>query len=99
MPIRSILLASTGMAPSTEWAPTTEISSRTKLLSRDDVEREYGISRRKLELAAVKGDGPRMLKISRKMVRYRQDDIEEWLESRAVNSTSEKPGSAQKLGG
>lgn len=39
-----------------------------ELLSRDDIERETrgGITRRWLELAAHRGDGPPFLKISRK---------------------------------
>jgi hypothetical protein len=41
-----------------------------RLLSRDEIEAEYGITRRWLELAAHRGDGPPMHKISRRMVRY-----------------------------
>lgn len=59
-------------------------------LSRDQVESEYGISKRFLELAAVKGGGPIMTKISARMVRYRRADIEEWLTSKRIAHTSEK---------
>lgn len=54
-----------------------------ELLTRDDIERETdgGITRRWLELAAHRGDGPPMLKISRRMVRYRRDAFEAWLDS------------------
>lgn len=56
------------------------------LLSRDDIERETrgGITRRWLELAAHRGDGPPMLKISRRMVRYRRGDFNAWLEAQRV---------------
>ena len=64
--------------------------SRRDLLSRDDIEREYKLSRRWLELAALTGDGPPMLRISRRMVRYQRGTFEDWLASRTVNSTSEK---------
>jgi hypothetical protein len=58
------------------------------LLSRDDIERETrgGITRRWLELAAHRGLGPPMLKISRKMVRYRRGDFKAWLKSHRVNT-------------
>lgn len=60
--------------------------SATELLSRDDIERETqgGITRRWLELAAHRGDGPPMLKISRRMVRYRRDDFEAWLDAQRI---------------
>lgn len=59
------------------------IPNRNELLSRDDIERETdgGITRRWLELAAHRGEGPPMLKISRRMVRYRRDAFEAWLDS------------------
>lgn len=64
--------------------------NRKRLLSRDEIEAEYGISRRWLELAAHRGDGPRMRKISRRMVRYERQEFEAWLESRTVASTAEQ---------
>ncbi len=67
-----------------------------ELLSRDQIESEYGLSRRWLELAAVRGDGPKMVKISGRMVRYRRSDLELWLASRTVSSTSEQPGDRQR---
>lgn len=64
---------------------------KKELLSRKDVEEEYGLPARWLELAALRGDGPKMLKISARMVKYRRTDLEEWLSSRIVRSTSEQP--------
>lgn len=57
------------------------------LLSRDDIERETngGITRRWLELAAHRGEGPPMLKISRRMVRYRRSEFDAWLEAQRVS--------------
>ena len=57
-----------------------------RLLSRDEIENEYGISRRWLELAAHRGDGPPMRKISRRMVRYDRAEFEAWLEAQRVES-------------
>ncbi|MFT4827834.1 MAG: putative DNA-binding transcriptional regulator AlpA, partial [Halioglobus sp.] len=49
-----------------------------RLLSRDEIEDEYGLSRRWLELAALRGDGPPMRKISARMVRYERAEFEDW---------------------
>lgn len=60
-----------------------------QLLSRDQIEAEYGLTRRWLEIAALNGGGPPMLKISSRMVRYQRGAFEAWLASRTVKSTSE----------
>jgi predicted DNA-binding transcriptional regulator AlpA len=61
-----------------------------RLLSRAEVEVNFGLSRRFLEVHAVTGDGPPMVKIGR-TVRYRVSDLREWVESCRVMSTSENP--------
>ena len=63
---------------------------RNRLLSRDEIEVEYGITRRWLELAALSGNGPMMVRISRRMVKYQRGAFEDWLTSRTVNSTSDE---------
>ena len=66
-------------------------SAETKrLLSREDIEQEYGLTRRWLELAACRGDGPPMRRISARMVRYDRGEFEAWLDARRVASTSEE---------
>ncbi len=68
-------------------------SSRRELLSRDEIQREYKEpSRRWLELAALRGDGPPMIRISSRMIRYQRGAFEDWLTARTVHSTSEKVG-------
>ena len=62
---------------------------RKRLLSRDEIETEYGLSRRWLELAALSGDGPPMVRLSRRMVRYQRGAFEDWLAARTVRSTSD----------
>lgn len=62
--------------------------SPERLLSRTEVEKIFGISRRFLEIAAVKGNGPPMVRLGRS-VRYRYDDLSDWIDGRRVNSTSE----------
>lgn len=58
------------------------------LLSRDDIETEYRLTRRWLELAALRGDGPPYLRISRRLVRYRRADFERWLADCQRNNTA-----------
>lgn len=62
--------------------------SADRLLSRAEVEVNFGLSRRFLEVSAVRGDGPPMVKIGRS-VRYRVGDVRAWIEARRVNSTSQ----------
>ena len=64
--------------------------SRKALLSRDDIEHEYNLTRRWLELAALGGGGPPMIRLSRRMIRYQRGDFEDWLATRTVSSTSDE---------
>lgn len=63
--------------------------TKPHLLSRDEIEAEFGISRRWLELAALSGNGPAFIKIAPRTVRYRREELERWLAEREVRSTSE----------
>lgn len=65
------------------------IENKPILASRQEVADEYGLTVRYLELAAHRGEGPPMIKISRRMVRYRRDDIEAWLAARVVDNSAE----------
>jgi len=64
--------------------------SLERLLTRDEVEAVFGISRRYLEVSAVRGDGPPMIRVGSRMVRYRVGDLREWLDARRVSSTSDR---------
>lgn len=70
-------------------------ASLNEHLSRTHIDIEYGNGdgklKRWLELAALRGDGPPMVRLSARMVRYRRSDVEAWLASRTVRSTSEQP--------
>ena len=71
-------------------APALTLAARAAanpllLLDRAQVEAIFGLSKRWLELAAHRGEGPAMLKISRRMVRYRAGDVTTWLAARRVN--------------
>ena len=51
----------------------------SRLLRRSEVEEQFGISKRYLEIAAVRGDGPPIVRLGRS-VRYRIADILTWIE-------------------
>lgn len=54
------------------------------LLTRSEVQARYGIPKRYLEIAAWRGDGPPMIKLGRRAVRYRVGDLRAWIEARRV---------------
>ncbi len=60
-----------------------------RLLTRSEVHTAFGLTQRYLEVSAVRGDGPPMVKIGRS-VRYRVSDLRVWIDARRVNSTSDK---------
>ena len=62
----------------------------TRLLTRAEVVRLYGLSKRFLELAAVRGDGPPYIRAGGRAL-YDRLDLERWLASRRRRSTSD-PG-------
>lgn len=54
-----------------------------RLLSRVEVEERFGIPKRYLEMAVMRGGGPPFIKLGR-LVRYRIDDIEAWLNRQRI---------------
>lgn len=60
-----------------------------RLHSRPEVQSHFGLTERYLEVAAVRGDGPPMIRIGRS-VRYRVSDLRGCIEGRKVNSTSQE---------
>ena len=67
---------------------TSELSNE-RLLTRKEVEAVFGYpSKRFLELAALRGDGPPMVRIGRS-VRYRVSDLRHWISLHEVMSTSD----------
>lgn len=49
-----------------------------RLLNRDEVEVRFGVSKRFLELAVARGNGPRFVRIG-SLVRYTVKDIRAWI--------------------
>lgn len=63
--------------------------SPERLLTRREVEAHFGYpSKRYLELAALSGGGPPMIKVGRS-VRYKVADLREWIDAHRVSSTSD----------
>lgn len=65
------------------------------LLNQGQAASLIGVSERTLECWRWRGDGPPYVKISRRAVRYRRKDIQEWAESRLQRSTSDPQYSGQ----
>ncbi len=51
-----------------------------RLLRRSEVEEQFGIPKRFLEIAIARGDGPPVVRLGRS-VHYRVCDIQSWLEN------------------
>ena len=60
-----------------------------RLMKRSAAAELLGCSVRFLENAALRGDGPRFIKVSPRLVLYRLSDLQAWLETRVRVSTSE----------
>jgi predicted DNA-binding transcriptional regulator AlpA len=58
-----------------------------KLLTIDDVCGILSVTRGNLAQMRYEGRGPRFIKISKKAVRYRESDLDQWIESRVRTST------------
>lgn len=59
-----------------------------KLLSRQEVADIFGISKRYLETADAKGEGPTTIRFGR-LVRYRVKDIKAWIEANATSEVNQ----------
>jgi predicted DNA-binding transcriptional regulator AlpA len=65
------------------------------LMSQREVALALRLSERTLERLRVSGLGPRFLRCGGRAVRYRQSDIDAWIASRVVASTSQTVGAMQ----
>ena len=60
------------------------------LLNQGQAASLIGVSERTLECWRCRGGGPPFVKISRRAVRYRRQDIDQWVGERVQHSTSEE---------
>ena len=61
-----------------------------RLLREKPAAKYMDLSVRTLQAWRHRGGGPRFIRISSRCIRYRKSDLDEWLESRRVRSTSER---------
>ena len=73
----------------TSTGPLTAAADPDQKFSRPEAARYLGISARTLEGWAVRGGGPRMLKLGSRVV-YRRRDLDTWLATRERASTSDR---------
>ena len=67
-------------------------STENTLLTRAEAAHEFGLTKRYLELLAAKGEGPRMLRLSSRMVRYRRRNIVDWIEANLTGDAVDGAG-------
>lgn len=60
-----------------------------EFLSEDQVAEYIGFTPKALQAWRCNGRGPTYIRISARAIRYRKKDIDNWLESRLVNSTKD----------
>lgn len=70
---------------------TQQVRTNARLLTRAEVESLYGVTKRYLELAKMRGDGPAIIRIGR-LVRYRPQDIETWILANRTPQSQDKGG-------
>jgi len=69
--------------------PTQE-KSETPLKTEKEAAGLLGFSVRTLQAWRVRGGGPQFVKVSARCVRYRQSDLDSWVEQRLRRSTSDR---------
>ena len=59
------------------------------LLTPKQAAKRLGLTPRFLEARRYRGDGPKFVRISPRCVRYRDSDLQEWIEARVRISTAD----------
>lgn len=62
------------------------------LLTREQAASMLGLAPATLAAMAVDGDGPPMIRVSPRCIRYSPEDLRAWAAARKVSSTSEPTG-------
>lgn len=65
------------------------MQSQSAFLTTREAADYLGLKHNTLEAWRCRGDGPRFVKLGRS-VRYRQSDLDQWIESRTRSNTSEQ---------
>jgi excisionase family DNA binding protein len=62
------------------------------LLTQREAAELLRVTERTLERLRISGTGPKFMRLGKtKAVRYRQEDVQSWLQSKLIGSTSEEP--------
>jgi predicted DNA-binding transcriptional regulator AlpA len=64
------------------------------LLTPRQVARQMGVTPGTLEAWRLRGGGPKFVRVSKRCIRYRRQDVESWIEERIRSSTSDSGGHA-----
>lgn len=83
----------TATTSSTHGASIQTVVAMPVLLTQKDVAQCLGKSVKWCERARIEGTGPRYLKLGRN-VRYRAEDVVQWMNERAFESTSQASAAA-----
>ncbi len=65
------------------------MQNENNLLDTKTTANKLGVSPQTLEGWRVRGGGPPFVKVSHRCVRYRDRDLEQWVDDRVVTSTTE----------
>jgi predicted DNA-binding transcriptional regulator AlpA len=75
--------------PQTKENDDTNENDASFLLTECQASKYLGYTPRTLQAWRMSGKGPRFVRVSERSIRYRKQDILDWVESRIVSSTSE----------
>lgn len=64
------------------------------LLTPRQVAKQLGVTCNTLEAWRIRGGGPKFVRVSKRCIRYRRQDVESWIEERIRSSTSDSGGHA-----
>lgn len=60
-----------------------------RLFDQTELAKELGLSERSLERYRLQGNGPRYVRVGLRLIRYREEDVEAWLNQSLRTSTSD----------
>lgn len=64
-----------------------------RLFDQTELAKELGLSERSLERYRLLGNGPRYVRVGLRLIRYREEDVEAWINQSLRTSTSDVGGS------
>ncbi|MFT6558341.1 helix-turn-helix transcriptional regulator [Sneathiella sp.] len=71
---------------------TNNTPSQDRLMTEKEAAAFMGYTMRALQNWRLRGGGPNYVKVSSRSIRYRFRDINDWIEARIINNTSQMTG-------